>query len=425
MKKILFTILVSFAFSQGFTQARVLLGQNGKVIQDTVRKLNVVAPLYKINDSTISSSAVSLWKQSAANTIYHDSGTVTIYNDTANVTNGSSALILKNRTAATVSVPVSAAAFSFFGNTWVSSGGGMSVPTEWRIIPVAALGTAGNLDFRSFLNGVIGAQVLTLNGTTGTATYNTMTGANFTASGISTLNAVNISGVTTIGHTFFGGYTTYDNLLLSPNYTITSGGSATKGFYNAIGIKQTATGLNNSKLGGFSNNIGENRFTTSGLDRSGFGITDSVNGSAVLEIRTATSTGLVGGLLLPRVTKAQRNNIISSLTGTISGGTGNTLGFKSYWPLTGGSGTGATADISNSGGVINYVWIRDIGSGYKVGDVLSASGLGGTGFTYTLTTVGAPADGLSVIVTGEIGGSYLSWYNASTSGWVKATSTSD
>lgn len=39
--------------------------------------------------------------------------------------------------------------------------------------------------------------------------------------------------------------------------------------------------------------------------------------------------------------------------------------------------------------------------------------------------IASPSAGLQVIVTGETGGEYLSWYNSSTSSWVKVTSTSD
>lgn len=39
--------------------------------------------------------------------------------------------------------------------------------------------------------------------------------------------------------------------------------------------------------------------------------------------------------------------------------------------------------------------------------------------------IASPAAGLMVIVTGESGGEYLSWYNSSTPGWVKVTSTAD
>lgn len=418
MKKILSFILLSISFLCAFSQSDTLLNKNGKFVK--LNNLYVLPPLYRVDDSTITSVSTNYWKLASVNTIYHDSGTVTIYNDTVGVTaNGSSGLILQNRTAATVSVPVSAAAMSFIGNTWITGGGARSVPTEWRIVPVAYLGTTGSLDFRFFLNGVAGGQTLTIG--QNLVTYNAMTGANFTASGTSTLNAVNISGVTTIGHTFFGGYATYDNLLLNPNYTISSGGTTTKGFYNAIGIKQTAAGLNNSKLGGFSNNIGENRFTTTGLDRSGFGITDSVNGSAVVEVRTATSTGLVGGFLLPRVTKVQRNNIISSLLGTITAGGSAYNGIANNVVLTGGSGTGATADIGYTSGSVSYVWIRNIGSGYKVGDVLSATLQGGSGFTYTISAVGAPAVGLEVYQTDNTEGPR--WYTSS--GWATTAITID
>lgn len=59
--------------------------------------------------------------------------------------------------------------------------------------------------------------------------------------------------------------------------------------------------------------------------------------------------------------------------------------------LTGGQGTGATADIVVSGGGVTSVTIRNPGSLYVVGDVLSApsSAIGntGSGFTVTVATV--------------------------------------
>lgn len=56
--------------------------------------------------------------------------------------------------------------------------------------------------------------------------------------------------------------------------------------------------------------------------------------------------------------------------------------------LTGGSGAGATADITVTAGVITVVTLADPGQGYAVGDTLSvtAASVGGTGagFTYTV-----------------------------------------
>lgn len=55
--------------------------------------------------------------------------------------------------------------------------------------------------------------------------------------------------------------------------------------------------------------------------------------------------------------------------------------------LTGGKGEGATADITIAGGIVTIVTINDPGSGYKIGDVLSADSadIGGTGFGFEWT----------------------------------------
>jgi hypothetical protein len=56
-------------------------------------------------------------------------------------------------------------------------------------------------------------------------------------------------------------------------------------------------------------------------------------------------------------------------------------------PLTGGTGTGATADITVTGGVVTNIANFVGGDGYLVGDVLSATlGGGGTGFEITVDT---------------------------------------
>lgn len=72
-------------------------------------------------------------------------------------------------------------------------------------------------------------------------------------------------------------------------------------------------------------------------------------------------------------------------------GTSYTAGTYLGVNLTGGQGTGATADIVVSGGGVSTVTIRNPGSLYVVGDVLSApsSAIGntGSGFSVTVATV--------------------------------------
>jgi hypothetical protein len=87
-------------------------------------------------------------------------------------------------------------------------------------------------------------------------------------------------------------------------------------------------------------------------------------------------------------------------SGTIVAGAAYTNGSYSNVPLTGGTGTGATADITVAGGVVTIVVIVNGGAGYTVGDVLSAAAanIGGTGagFTYTFTTPVSAFDPLDI-----------------------------
>jgi len=63
------------------------------------------------------------------------------------------------------------------------------------------------------------------------------------------------------------------------------------------------------------------------------------------------------------------------------------------YTCTDGNGTGAIAQISVSGGVVTSCTILNYGKRYAVGDVLSASISGGTGFTYTITALTKPPAG--------------------------------
>lgn len=86
---------------------------------------------------------------------------------------------------------------------------------------------------------------------------------------------------------------------------------------------------------------------------------------------------------------------VIATTGAIVAGTSYTAGTYLGVPLTGGQGTGAIADIVVSGGGVISVTIRNGGSLYVTGDVLSATtstiGNTGSGFSVTVATVSNPS----------------------------------
>ena len=94
---------------------------------------------------------------------------------------------------------------------------------------------------------------------------------------------------------------------------------------------------------------------------------------------------------------------------TIIGGAGYVDGTYNNVPLTGGSGVGATANITVAGGTVTTVVTETVGTGYIHTDVLSADAsdiggsgsgftyaLGGYGFTFTVTSPASPFDPLDI-----------------------------
>lgn len=86
---------------------------------------------------------------------------------------------------------------------------------------------------------------------------------------------------------------------------------------------------------------------------------------------------------------------VIATTSGINAGTSYTSGTYLGVPLTGGQGTGAVADIVISGGGVISVTIKNGGSLYVSGDVLSASssylGNTGSGFSVQVATVSNPS----------------------------------
>jgi hypothetical protein len=85
---------------------------------------------------------------------------------------------------------------------------------------------------------------------------------------------------------------------------------------------------------------------------------------------------------------------VIATTGGLIGGSSYTAGTYLGVSLTGGQGTNAVADITIAGGAVTSVAIRNGGSLYVTGDVLTASssliGNTGNGFTVNVVTVSNP-----------------------------------
>ncbi len=97
------------------------------------------------------------------------------------------------------------------------------------------------------------------------------------------------------------------------------------------------------------------------------------------------------------------------LLGSITAGTGGTSGTYGGVALTGGSGTGATANITVAGGAVTAVVILAPGTAYVVGDVLSAASanIGNTsGFSVPVS---------SVSINGSLAGGKVFFYQPNTS----------
>ena len=85
---------------------------------------------------------------------------------------------------------------------------------------------------------------------------------------------------------------------------------------------------------------------------------------------------------------------VIATTGGLVGGSAYSAGVYLGVPLSGGRGTGAVADITVAGGAVTSVAIRNGGSLYVTGDVLTAPssliGNTGNGFTVNVVTVSNP-----------------------------------
>ena len=121
----------------------------------------------------------------------------------------------------------------------------------------------------------------------------------------------------------------------------------------------------------------------------------TVSGSPYLLSDTYNALVQIGQVIVgpgvPTGTKVQniQSSNIKTLTNLI-GGSGYANSTYTDVAITGGSGGGATADIVVAGGVVTTVTIINPGSGYQVGDTISADDAdigGGTGFSIDISAI--------------------------------------
>lgn len=80
-------------------------------------------------------------------------------------------------------------------------------------------------------------------------------------------------------------------------------------------------------------------------------------------------------------------------------------------PLTGGSGTGALANIKIASGIAVVVAITEDGNGYLVGDILSSPLGGGSGFSVPVATLNSPIIATLGTIAGGAGYVFGTYYN--------------
>jgi hypothetical protein len=139
-------------------------------------------------------------------------------------------------------------------------------------------------------------------------------------------------------------------------------------------------------------------------------LTGGSGAGAVADI-TAFTGAINGVTILTSGSGYEIGDVLSaSLDGTIASGTitaagsGYTDGTLFGWPVSGGSGNGARAAITIAGGIVTSFSLAGVsqnqGVQYQVGDVLSFSapdGLG-SGFKWTVATLDAPGTGFTYTV---------------------------
>ena len=142
---------------------------------------------------------------------------------------------------------------------------------------------------------------------------------------------------------------------------------------NSISIDNPGSGgvdgVYTATLNGGDGSGAVGQYTVSGGKVTAVSIFNSGSGYAIGNTLTATASSIGG---------------VTSFSSTV-----DTIGYKAI-ALTGGTGTGATADFTTSGGAVATFLIRSPGTGYLPGDILAVNNAdlgGGTGFSIQVRSV--------------------------------------
>lgn len=109
--------------------------------------------------------------------------------------------------------------------------------------------------------------------------------------------------------------------------------------------------------------------------------------------------------------------------GSITGGSGGVNGIYQHIALTGGTGTGATANITISGNAVTAVTVVNPGQNYVISDSLSATVGSVSGFSVPVATVGQNTINTCTITGNEFFGVLYNIYSSNSTGqWVSGCS---
>lgn len=194
-----------------------------------------------------------------------------------------------------------------------------------------------------------------------------------------------VQGVTRLGGGFDTGSGSSSNIWAPTSADYSGTGSGAWGGATSVFARVLLNGAFATNINAAKPNVGNLVVASTPLGTSAAGNQHPfITGASILPPGAITDNGADVAVIASLYVGVASNYF----RGVIVGGTAYTAGTYTVVPLTGGSGTGAQATITISGGAVRTVQLTTTGNGYRFGDILSAAAasIGGTGsgFTYTI-----------------------------------------